>query len=413
MLYQFSFSNYKSFRDEATLDLYPARINEKQNTLIRNAEDEKLLPLAVLYGPNGGGKTTVLESIRFFSSVIIKPIIALNIDAEEKFEKLKKTLEKITFDDKCFKFDKAYSAQPTSFDVFFCTNNTDFRYQVSVLKNEIVEENLYMRKFGENDAQIVFERNESDIYLGEILDGVNADKIKNTVPLLSYLSMYNVSEIDNVIDWLLGIEYIDYDNPRADKKVLIPGDENSKRILFDMLREIDVRIFDIRVEKDINGNILNLYTQHKTKEGEIIEIPFEDESSGTRKLFSLLPRLISALKKGNLVIADEMDAKLHPKLLRYIIELFTNEQVNKKGAQLLFTSHDLTTMIPDVFRRDEIWFCALNDENSSNLYSLVEFKKENGSKPRNDEIYGKQYLEGRYGADPYFRRILDWEEFNK
>ena len=107
-----------------------------------------------------------------------------------------------------------------------------------------------------------------------------------------------------------------------------------------------------------------------------------------------------------------MDAKLHPKLLRYIIELFTNPDINRKGAQLIFTSHDMTTMIPEVFRRDEIWFCALNAENSSHLYSLVSFKKENGSKPRNDETYGKQYLEGRYGADPYLRRLLSWEDIS-
>ncbi len=109
------------------------------------------------------------------------------------------------------------------------------------------------------------------------------------------------------------------------------------------------------------------------------------------------------------MVADELDAKLHPKLLRYIIELFTNPKVNKHGAQLLLTSHDMTTMIPAVYRRDEIWFCALNSSNASTIYSLIAFKKENGKSPRKDESYGKQYIEGRYGADPYLRRILDWE----
>ena len=63
-------------------------------------------------------------------------------------------------------------------------------------------------------------------------------------------------------------------------------------------------------------------------------------------------------------------------------------------------------------RRDEIWFAAINGFNESVLYSLVDFKKENGEKPRNDENYNKQYMEGRYGADPYMHRILSWEEFN-
>lgn len=103
-----------------------------------------------------------------------------------------------------------------------------------------------------------------------------------------------------------------------------------------------------------------------------------------------------------------MDAKLHPKLLQYIIEMFTGPKSNKHGAQLLLTSHDITTMTPEVYRRDEIWFCAKNPLNASKLYSLISIKKENGQPPRNDEHYGKQYLEGRYGADPYIRKILDW-----
>ena len=95
---------------------------------------------------------------------------------------------------------------------------------------------------------------------------------------------------------------------------------------------------------------------------------------------------------------------------KYIIELFTDPKSNKKGAQLLLTSHDITTMTPEIFRRDEIWFCALDPQNASRLYSLISFKKENGKTPRNDESYSKQYLEGRYGADPYIRKILDWGE---
>lgn len=96
---------------------------------------------------------------------------------------------------------------------------------------------------------------------------------------------------------------------------------------------------------------------------------------------------------------DELDAKLHPVLLQKVIELFTDPSINTNGAQMLFTSHDITTMSSKVFRRDEIWFSAINGYNESVLYSLADFRKEHGKKPRNDETYGKQYLEGKYGAD--------------
>lgn len=134
-----------------------------------------------------------------------------------------------------------------------------------------------------------------------------------------------------------------------------------------------------------------------------------EESSGTKKIVSITPILLKGIDQNCLFLIDELDAKLHPLLLRKIIELFTNHEINKGAAQLLFTSHDLTTMSKDVFRRDEIWFSAINGYDESVLYSLVDFRKESGSKPRNDENYCKQYMEGRYGADPYFRKLVDWE----
>ena len=110
--------------------------------------------------------------------------------------------------------------------------------------------------------------------------------------------------------------------------------------------------------------------------------------------------------------SDELDAKLHPKLLRYIVSLFKNPKLNTKGAQLLFTSHDLTTMKNSVFRRDEIWFAALNKEHSSEIYSLYELRQEDNTRVKSTAAYDKQYLEGRYGADPYLSNMLnggDWK----
>ena len=106
------------------------------------------------------------------------------------------------------------------------------------------------------------------------------------------------------------------------------------------------------------------------------------------------------------MIIDELDAKLHPKLLRYVISLFKNRNVNKKGAQLLFTSHDMTTMKNTVFRRDEIWFAAENERHESEIYSLYEIRRENNERVNSTAAYDKQYLEGRYGADPYLTNML-------
>ena len=129
-------------------------------------------------------------------------------------------------------------------------------------------------------------------------------------------------------------------------------------------------------------------------------------------MIAALPVILLAMYEGRLVIIDELDAKLHPKLLRYVISLFKNPGINMKGAQLLFTSHDMSTMKNTVFRRDEIWFAAENQEHGSELYSLYEIRREDNERVNYTAAYDKQYLEGRYGADPYLQNMLnggDWK----
>ena len=135
------------------------------------------------------------------------------------------------------------------------------------------------------------------------------------------------------------------------------------------------------------------------------------QSDGTKKMIAALPVLMVALQEGRTVVVDELDAKLHPKLLRYVIQMFKNPELNKKGAQLLFSSHDLTTMKNTIFRRDEIWFAAMNDNHESEIYSLYEFRQEDNTRVKSTAAFDKQYLEGRYGADPYLSNMLtgrDW-----
>ncbi|MCI6995786.1 MAG: AAA family ATPase [Eubacterium sp.] len=116
--------------------------------------------------------------------------------------------------------------------------------------------------------------------------------------------------------------------------------------------------------------------------------------------------------KQLMLVIDELDAKIHPVLLRHIIMMFNDMNINRHKAQLIFTSHDLSTMNSEVFRRDGIWFVAKGNAQNSKLYSLVEFKNEKGESVRKDAKFDKQYLEGKYGADPYLRRIIDWGKVN-
>lgn len=413
MICQFAFQNYKCFKSEAFLDFMAEPIGKSDKSLVIDKNDgEKLLPVIAIYGPNGGGKSTVLEALGFLRTYIlhkIPPSQNADRDSKEDISKLMKMFLEIGINEKYHKFDNECKNIPTTFDILFRQTNKEYRYQLSLLHDVIVEENLYMRVIGNSNAVIIFERSENDCYLGDSLQGIAVEKVKNTMPLISHIAInYDIEVVDYAIAWFSSINIIDYDNPHREKRILFPKTKAHQKKLFEMLRRMDINISDFRIEKDLDGNISNIYTKHTLENGTYHEIPFEEESSGTRKLFSCLAEIMECLREGNLIIADELDAKLHPKLLRYIIELFTDPISNKKGAQLLLTSHDVTTMISEVFRRDEIWFCALNPDNASKLYSLIAFRKENGKPPRNDEVYGKRYLEGHYGAEPYIRRILDW-----
>ena len=416
-LCQFSFTNFKSFKDEATLDLFAERISEHEDSLIIDPIDnEKFLPVISIYGPNGGGKSNVLKAFSCLSSRVLLPVIALKHEASEEagadIEKIQELERNYTLEGtKHFKFDEACKNKPISFDVLFRVDATEYKYQLSILHSSITEENLYAVDLETGKAQIVFERSGKEHFLGSYFGGIAIGNIKSSMPLLSHLSInYEYKIIDQVILWLLSCRILNYNNAYSDKTVVSLNSEKDEKLFFEMLAEAGIDITSIRTEEDAEGEITGIYTTHCLEDGSCEELSFGDESSGTRKLFGLFPYLLAALNKGSLIIADEMDAKLHPKLLHYVIELFTNPKTNKNGAQLIFTSHDMYTMKPAVFRRDEIWFSALRRDNSSKLYSLVEFRKENGAKVRNDETYDKQYIEGRYGADPYLKSIIGWGE---
>ena len=133
-----------------------------------------------------------------------------------------------------------------------------------------------------------------------------------------------------------------------------------------------------------------------------INFSFEDrESSGTNKLFDLSGPIFETLYSGSVLVIDELDAKMHPLISQYIIELFNNPETNPKNAQLIFTTHDTHLLSQKILRRDQIWFTEKDSKEQTDLYSLIDIVLPDGTKPRNDANYEKNYIAGRYGAIPY------------
>lgn len=407
MLCQFTVKNYKSIRDEMTFDMQAAAISEHENNIIRDKDGELFLPISAIYGPNGGGKSNVLEAMHTLASKVLRPLYATG-DKEERIFLQKRLLIEP------FAFSKKTKSQPTEFEIFFRTEIAEYRYKLHIMKDVVNYESLDRVKLDTGRRSALFERDTEEISLKGVFSKLKASEdLSATLPLLSYLGItYKKNEVvKDVLDWFeYGIDFLNYGNPIEELRMAVSNSEDVKQLMLDMIQEMDLDIVDFRVVEDENDRI-DVYTKHLV-DGYETELNLLEESSGTRKLFGLMPFIAGCLLTGTALVIDELDAKIHPVLLRHIIMMFNDMSINKKKAQLIFTSHDLSTMNNEVFRRDEIWFVAKGNAQNSKLYSLVEFKNEKGESVRKDAKFDKQYLEGKYGADPYLKRIIDWGKVN-
>ncbi len=400
MLCQFSFQNYKSYKDETTFDFQAAALPEFENTLLSSDKGEKLLPVGVVYGPNGGGKTSLLQAFACLVSIVVKPIVTLEKNRQSII--MQQSSPRVPF-----KLDAESATEPTVFQVFFRIEKKEYQYFLS-LDEEIHYEALYWKTVGGKRTGMVFERDGQDITLGSSINKASVNRSVNPkMPYLSFLAInYDIPVIAEVQNWFESCIIRNYDNPNTEHTILVSEDAEIKEMIIRSLNDMGIDVTGYRFDDDQK----ELVTQRSIN-GDTYELFHHEESAGTRKLLAALPMMILALQEGRMVVFDELDAKLHPKLLRYVISLFTNPSLNTKGAQLLFTSHDLTTMKNSIFRRDEIWFAALNEEHASEIYSLYELRQEDDTRVKNTAAYDKQYLEGRYGADPYLSNMLsggDW-----
>ena len=402
MLCQFSFQNFKSYKEETTFDFLAAAIPEFSAPLLGEEKSGRLLPVGVVYGPNGGGKSNLLQALSCLTTTVVKPI-----------HDLEKTREDIVIQQKAecepFLFDDTSHDKPTEFQVYFRQGKNEYRYYLALKEDEVVSEALYWRAIGGRKTGTVFEREGSNITLGVSINKASINTSVNPkMPYLSFLAInYDIPVIAEVQKWFESCVIRNYANPVVDSTVMISKNDDVKKRIVQALNDMGIDLTGYRFDE----NEKQLYTQ-RTVNGKSYELRFMDESDGTQKLIAVLPVLLMALREGRLVIIDELDAKLHPKLLRYVIAMFKNPKINQNGAQLIFTSHDVTTMRNTVFRRDEIWFAAENDNHESEIYSLYEIRREDNERVNNTAAYDKQYLEGRYGADPYLRNMLtggDWE----
>ncbi|WP_270421191.1 AAA family ATPase [Acidaminococcus massiliensis] len=404
MLCQFSVKNFRCLKDQVTLDMQAANVGEHKESVLADIDGERYLPLAVIYGPNGGGKSTVLDALFSLCSKVMGPVFSAQGN-QMRMESYSARIEP-------FAFQPEMKKEPTEFEIFFRTDVYEYQYNVAIQNENIMFESLYHKKITGRQYRKVFIREQGQkIQLSGNLKKAQVNDISDTITLLSYLMItYGKNQtVEDVKKWFVHkINFLDYKLNTIELRMALPTVDAMKPRLLQMFQEMGLDIVDYRIEQTDEPGRIRIFTVHNVNDAQY-ELDLHKESSGTIKIFNSIPFIADALVNGKTLVVDELDAKLHPLLLQYIIRLFADPLVNRKRAQLIFTSQDIITMNSTNFRRDEIWFAAKNIDEETQLYSLAEFKDEKGNSVRNDASFSKQYMEGRFGADPFVQKLIQWE----
>lgn len=404
MLCQFTYKNFKSYKNETILDFQAFNKQNFSDSLLKSGDDKnKFIPVSVIYGPNGGGKSNVLDAVNCIVSLVMKPILIFK----------NKVIQRGSVEWTPFLFDETSRNEPTEFELYFRPNDEyEYRYSLTLISGKIEEEFLYRRKIGKGSKiATIFERTARGIQLGASINKKKINiEVNDQMPYLSFLYInYKLDPIILAIDWFEKCIIRNYANPKTEQQLILGEGEAFKQKLIMLMNEVGINISNFNFVKKADDDTSHDLIFEHTVNGKTYPLNINQESDGTQKLFNVLPLVIIALAEGRLLVIDELDAKLHPKLLKFIIMLFKNPEINIRNAQLIFTSHDVSIMKSSVFRTDEIWFACKLDDESSDLYSLYELRDENENHIQPSAAYDKQYLEGRYGADPYFQNMMDWK----
>ncbi|QAA31289.1 AAA family ATPase [Clostridium manihotivorum] len=418
MLMEFSVENFLSIKERVTLSMIASKDTTHENNLIIGKDKSpNVLKAAAIYGANASGKTNVLQAFNFVSYF-------LNTSHEMQQGK------KIGVEP--FKLERAYIDKPSSFDMVFIAEGIKYAYGFSATDDKVVEEYLYFYPKGRQS--IIFEREDTDNYkFTNDIERQTQIKDKfhsNNKLFISTLSLWEYEKAQIPFKWLDNNLKILISREKLEEYTvsLMKSDEAINKRVKGLLKsavkdiedititEIDIDIKENPLLKYLNdeakaklfnnkGNkLVNVNTLHKMNDSEeFIEFDMIDESDGTQKLFGLLGFWVKALDEGLTLIVDELDARLHSHLTKFLVELFHDPNVNKNNAQLIFSTHDTNLLDQDLFRRDQIWFTEKKEDKSTDLYSLDDFPV------RKDAAIEKGYLQGKYGAIPYIKGDFLWQ----
>ena len=392
MLVQFTVRNVLSFKEEATFDMTAINAyKEHKSNLIDIGRKEKLLKVAAVYGANASGKSNLCVAMSLFRHIVMN---SMNSYEEGDESPISEYYVPFSFDGK---------NENSEFQIIGIEGEIEYQYGFEYNDKEIVSEWLYAVSFDTNREKMIFEREGDEIRFGKSVRsecGIFKEQIPSETLTLTFLNKLPKLEAHIFRLVYKGIASIfvlpcSFDNDERIIKEYLPEIIDEKKgALAEFLNAIDTGIVDIKYE-DTGGDIL-FYTYHIGKDGGSYPLSLFGESAGTIKGIQLFIHANFAISNNATTFIDELNIKLHPLLLKFIIDLFYDAD---SSAQLIYTTHDTTLMDKKFFRRDQIWFVEKDEFGHSKLYSLSDYKV------RSDASFEKDYLGGVYGGIPFLKEF--------
>lgn len=416
MLLEFKFKNFKTFREETLFSMTPAqKIKDLEYSVLKTRigkKEYKGLSSAVIYGPNASGKTNIISALEVLKGIVLRGNIK---NGDFVFDSANETVKRLELVPNL----SLKEPQPVEFEIKFVEDGVLYQYGIKVDLGLFLDGEYNRKILSEKlsvNEKMVFERTDS-LKIGDLNKISNllisafdknasmkmAQNNLNEEELFltgMFKSLYSAQIANNITEWFRNKCKVFL---RANLMVisLQPKNTSKNQVFMDETFQKAIEHFGI------HGNEI-VYMKSKDS-NEIIPysvlpdnraIPADMfESYGTERFLNIFPLIVQTLQSGATLIVDEFDASLHPMALMSIVGAFHNDEINKKGAQLIFNTHNPIFLNRNLFRRDEIKFVDRDDETGiSNHYSLSDFGTSGPNGVRNTEDYMKNYFVNRYGS---------------
>lgn len=420
MLIEFSVRNFRSIKNEQTLSMESDSGETNMNNTFQLSPDGglRLLKTVAIYGPNASGKTNVIAALYECCRFIVN-------STDLKLEDTIKSYQP-------FKLDRSSTSQPTSFKIVFLgKDRCKYQYEVSFNQRQILTESLISYPNGQAVILFIRTKGHTEVELGDgFLDkNIKRKVLQNRLFLSESANNLGDTQMGEIYSYFKNIEFwnllnnldmhvlarkvseVGASHPRLSAKLSKLIKICDTQIDSTSIREREAREFQFPndLPEEVKEEIITQHkyrvkTVHTVYDGDLAvgteDFELNEESQGTKIVYAIGGIILKVLETGGVVCFDEFNNSLHPKLCRFLVELFHHPHSNPNHAQLIFATHETTLLDKSVFRKDQIWFTEKNKRGETELFSASDFEGIQDNIP-----FREWYLTGKFGAQPCIKEI--------